>query len=417
MSHAESLSVASRLHDAISAEAQRFIDGDDPVNLIHADIVELVNEYRGHLSDRVKDPHVQAQRRSYERREFPSGGTPFSRGEEVPYPDEATKDINAEKLKRLRIIRETVLAALSRVMGDIIIQKVLHYSTDDGIDMGAMIKACHPANYYSKGMTSFLDESVDEVVTVLEDRGHQYHALLRQATQIDHEYLSLVTNEAKRTGAKLNGWNNIYNTLQDMYTTNYQELTAPLMVMHGISMQNYHLELPDGEVLAAATAASRPHWLSLATMPRIAFQNIFFGEKLLAKILEEAERTGTFPTWVSSWPDGMSRAMAGTPNPFAGCPLKSPLLDRASGEVIEPFKSPGHCSGNITLAASPEANKKADEAFGLLDGEITKEGKYPPVALLIDLGRAAAKYAYSDTSFRDALIRGRRACDEAKTIS
>lgn len=414
MPHPESLSVAGRLHEATSFEAQRLVDGDDPIHSVYAGIVELVNDYRGHLPNRAKDPYIEIEWKSYfERsvRQFSGGGTPEFHIKAAGTLDPSKMiDTDAERLRCLRIVRATVLAAMSRVMGDMIIQKVLHYSTDDEINMEGMMEGYHPARYYSEGMTDFLDETIDEIITALSDSRHQYHALFELTAQVDHDYLSLVRNDAGRTGAKMKTWNNIYGTLHDLYVINYQDLVTPLAVTHGISIQKHYSELPDSETLTETAAKARPHWLALATMSRAAFQNILFGEELASKVTAYAKRAGTFPTWLSSWPDGMSRAMNGVPNPFAGCPLGSPLLDRAPDEYIEPFKSPGHCSGNIALSASPEANERADELFGLLDGEI-EEGRYLPAALLVDLGRTAAKYAYADPLFRRALIMGRQACD------
>ena len=76
--------------------------------------------------------------------------------------------------------------------------------------------------------------------------------------------------------------------------------------------------------------------------------------------------------------------------------------------VVKPFRSPGHCSGNIALKASYQANENAAWFFEFLDGDISPDRRYLPAALLVDLGRAAAKYAYSEPMFRDALAKGWR---------
>ncbi len=412
-------STTNRLHEAISFEAQRLVDGHDPVDSIHADIVELVEEYRGHLPDRAKDRHAETDWQVYFSRTMRgiSGGSELDQGVKMPseWPGTDVIDLDAEKLKRLRIVRETVLAAMSRVMGDVIIQKVLGYSSDDGIDMHKMMAfhSHNPVQYYSEGMISFLDETVDEAITALVNSRHPHHELFRLTTKIDHEYLRLVRNDAKRTGVKMKAWNSIYNTLHELYVINYQDLITPLVVTHGISIQNHYPGLPDSKTLADTSMQSRPHWLALATMSRVAFQKILFGEDLHTEIVARAESTGTFPTWLSSWPQGISRAMDRVPNAFMGCPVRSPLVDRAPDELIEPFKSPGHCSGNFALIADPAANERANELFDLLGSPI-EGGRYTAAALTVDLGRIAAKYAYADPSFRRALVAGRIACDEAR---
>lgn len=411
----ESPSTSSRLHETISSEAQRLVDGDDSIHAIHADIVELVDEYRGHLPDRAKDRHAETDWRAYFN--HPSRGNPA--GDEGRFDVEPPSkwpgaiDLDAEKLKRLRIVRETVLAATSRVMGDVIIQKVLGYSSDDGIDMCRMMESYHPRQYYNEGMLGLLDETVDKTIAGLGESRHPHHELFKLTAKLDYEYLDLLKDDAKRTGAKMKTWNSIYNTLHDMFVLNYQDLIEPLVVTHGISIQNHYPELPDSETLADASAQARPHWLALATMSRVAFQNILFGEDLYPQIVAHAEYTGTFPTWLSSWSQGISRAIDGIPNPFVGCPLRSPLVDRAPDDPIEPFKSPGHCSGNFTLTADSEANDRANEFFNLVGSPI-EGGRYVQAALTIDLGRIAATYAYADSSFRRALIMGRRVCDEVR---
>lgn len=100
--------------------------------------------------------------------------------------------------------------------------------------------------------------------------------------------------------------------------------------------------------------------------------------------------------------------------PFATCPMDSPLIRRAPDEpIVDRIDSPQRCAGQIALYGSSEANENAVRLSKLIGDTLTETGCYSPAALLVDLGRTASKLSFDDPLFRKALIKAREARDEA----
>lgn len=312
----------------------------------------------------------------------------------------------------MRIGREAILAALGRVISDEIIKKALTYTDGETLDIAKMTKGFKPT--YCDGMVNFLEETVEEAYDSLTDFSHPYHDLLRHAYDYETRYLPLLGNGNKKMGS-MKIVPDAYISLIHMFTVNYRNDIASFLIAHGITIQDqYDGNLPDASTIAGATEEARQHWLAMASLSRIHFDNIRYGKEHYKRILEIASQTGNFPTWSTLWPDGISLAMHDTEDAFATCPMQSPLIHHAPGDLVanDGLNSPQRCAGQIALYGSAEANENAIRFSEFVGGSLTETGRYSPAALLVDLGRAASKLSFDDPLFRGALIKAREARDE-----